>query len=133
KIAQAGNPERYWYRVGRAMMNYNTRNTVQNALNYHLAREKFEQGETGEMPAFDPTYEGFRGLFRQEFIASVHTQQYQVVLNTIDMLATKFGVKTMLDHSTFDGYKTAPLIVEHGDIATIVGPRELFFDRTQRR
>lgn len=133
KIAQAGNPERYWYRVGRAMMNYNTRNTVQNALDYHLAWENFEKGETGNMPEYDPTYENFRGLFRKEFIASVHTQQYQVVLNTIDMLGTKFGIETMLDHSTFDGYKTAPLILDHGGIATVVGPRALYLDRTQRR
>ena len=35
KIAQAGNPEWYWFGVGRSYMNYNTRQTLQKAKAYH--------------------------------------------------------------------------------------------------
>ncbi|MGI9013202.1 MAG: amidohydrolase family protein [Phycisphaerales bacterium] len=137
KIAQAGNPERYWYGVGRSMMNYNTRHTLMQALEYHQRWEAYEGGQSSEQPAFDPTYDDFRGLFRGEFVASVHTQQYQVVMTTLDMLASGkngFKLRTVLDHSTFDGFKTAPLVREMSDnVVTINGPRQFWFDRSQRR
>lgn len=135
KIAQAGNPERYWYGVGRTMMNYNTRQTLQKALKYHLAWEAFEKGQTKQRPAYDPIFHDFRGLFTREYVVSVHTQIYQVVMTTIDMLAVKFKLHTVLDHSEFDAWKLAPLILEVGEenIQTICGPRVLHFDQTQRR
>lgn len=133
KVAQAGNPEGYWYRVGRAMMNYNTRQTFLKAKAYHEAWTAFEAGK-GAKPRFNPIFDGFRGLFRREFVASVHTQIYQVVLTTTDMLANKLNVMTVLDHSEFDGWKTAPLQLELGPsrIRTICGPRSLHLDSTQR-
>lgn len=133
KIAQAGNPERYWWGVGRAMMNYNTRQTLEAAKRYHETWEAFEKGETTVKPAINTAYDDFRGLFRQEFIASVHTQQYQVVLTTIDMLARKLSIKTVLDHSEFDGWKTTPFLLETDNVETITGPRVYHYDRTQRR
>lgn len=133
KIAQAGNPERYWFRVGRSFMNYNTRQTLAAARKYHQAWLDFESGKTAQQPLFDPIYDPFRGLFRGEFIASMHTQQFQVVMMSILMIQGEFGIKTVLDHSTFDGYKNAPVLHEHEDIITIVGPRQLYFDGTQRR
>lgn len=133
KIAQAGNPERYWYGVGRMLMNYNTRQTMEKAKAYHEAWTRFEKGETSTEPVFDPMWNDFRLLFEKEYPASVHTQIYQVVMTTIDMLANKLDVPTMLDHSTFDGYKTAPLVVENGEIVTINGPRQLNYDRSQRK
>lgn len=133
KIAQAGNPESYWYRVGRAMMNYNTRQTLMKAKAYHDAWTAFEEGK-GAKPRFNPVFDDFRGLFRQEYVASVHTQQYQLVLTTTDMLAKKLKIRTALDHSTFDGWKTAPLQLEVGPdlVRTICGPRALYLDNTQR-
>ena len=86
----------------------------------------------GPAPERDLTWEDFRPLFRGEIPVTVHTQAYQVVLKTIVMLSDRFGFNVVLDHSTFDGYKTAPLVVERG-IPTIVGPRQFFFDRTTRR
>ena len=53
KIAQAGNPERYWYGVGRSFMYYNLRQTLHKALAYHQRWERYENGETTEKPEFD--------------------------------------------------------------------------------
>ncbi|MBL4844336.1 MAG: amidohydrolase family protein [Planctomycetes bacterium] len=137
KIAQAGNPERYWFGVGRSYMNYNLRQTLTKAKNYHEAHTRHEAAvkagkARGAGPAKNLVWEGFRGLFRKEFPASVHTQMYQVLAKTIRMLHDSFGIKVVLDHSTFDAYKNAPQIVEK-QIDTIVGPRQYFFDRTERR
>ncbi len=133
KIAQAGNPERYWFRVGRSFMNYNLRQTLQAARDYHQWWLDFESGKVKEQPLFDPIYDPFRGLFRGEFIASMHTQQYQVVMMTLMLVKGQFGIRTVLDHSTFDGYKNATLVIEGQDVITINGPRQLYFDGTQRR
>lgn len=137
KIAQAGNPEGYWYGVGRMFMNYNTRQTLEKARAYHEQWEAFEKNTPGaRQPQYDPIFDDFRGLFRREFPASVHTQIYQVVMTTVDMLAVKLGIFTMMDHSEFDGWKVAPLVLEAGEgknIMTIQGPRAFHYDRTQRK
>ena len=136
KVAQAGNPEGYFFggrRTGRSFMNYNTRQTLEKAKAYHDAWSAYEGGEAKEKPDVDPIFEGFRGLFDQEFVASVHTQGYQVMMTTVDMLSKKLGVRTVLDHCTFDGYKIARLIVDDPSVRVINGPRQLQFDRTQRK
>jgi imidazolonepropionase-like amidohydrolase len=135
KIAQAGNPERYWYGVGRSMMNYNTRRTLLQAMAYHERWVAYETGKVKEKPAFDPLYEDFRKLYTRELVVSVHTQIYQVVMTTVDMLAAKLKFRTVLDHSEFDAWKLARLIKEVGEdnIWTICGPRVLHMDNTQRR
>lgn len=133
KIAQAGNPERYFYGVGRSFMNFNTRQTLRKARDYHLARTAWEQGEIQEEPPKNLHWEEFRALFRRETVASVHTQIYQVLMTTVKMVAGEFGIRTVLDHSTFDAWKVAPLIKEDPTIYTINGPRQIHYDRTQRR
>ncbi len=132
KIAQAGNPERYWYGVGRSFMNYNTRQTLEKAKAYYEEWKAFESGETATEPPFDLFYDEFRGLFAHEYPVSVHTQIYQVVMTTVDMLANKMGVRTVLDHCTFDGFKTAPMAIE-ADVYAINGPRQYWLDRSQRK
>jgi len=135
KIAQAGNPERYWYGVGRTMMNYNTRRTMELARDYHESWKAWEAGDSTEEPAFSPIFDEFRGLFEREFIASVHTQQYQVVMTTLDMLTDRLGLRTVIAHGTFDAWKTVPLVLELGEenVQAVVGPRAYHFDRTQRK
>ncbi|MEE2882295.1 MAG: amidohydrolase family protein [Planctomycetota bacterium] len=133
KIAQAGNPERYFYGVGRSFMNFNTRQTLRKARDYHLARTAWEQGELKEEPPKDLHWEEFRPLFRRETVASIHTQIYQVLMTTVKMVAGEFGIRTVLDHSTFDAWKVAPLVLEDETIYTINGPRQIHYDRTQRR
>lgn len=132
KIAQAGNPERYWWRVGRMMMNYNTRQTLEKARDYAQAWEDFKSGKTGTEPEFNLCFDEFRGLFAHAFPVSVHTQIYQVVMTTVDMLGDKLGLRVVLDHSEFDAWKLAPLILRSkANIYTIQGPRQYHFDRTQ--
>lgn len=132
KIAQAGNPEWYFGGVGRTFMNWNTRQTLLKAKAYHDAWEAFEQGKTKQQPAFDPTFDGFRGLFRRDFPATAHTQQYQVLMTTVDMLVNKLGLWTVLDHSTFDAWKLGP-IVRDKDCWVIAGPRVFHFDQSAAR
>lgn len=133
KIAQAGNPERYFYGVGRSFMNFNTRQTLRKARDYHLARTAWEQGELAEEPPKDLHWEEFRALFRRETVASMHTQIYQVLMTSVKMIAGEFGIRTVLDHSTFDAWKVAPLVLEDETIYTINGPRQIHYDRTQRK
>jgi imidazolonepropionase-like amidohydrolase len=133
KIAQSGNPEWYFGGAYRAFMNWNTRQTLLKARAHHEQWEAFEKGETKTAPEFDPAFDKFRGLFRREFPVSVHTQLYQVVMTSIDMLGAKLKLWVVLDHSELDDvWKLAPLVVEH-KIWTIVGPRTLHFDRRERR
>lgn len=132
KIAQAGNPERYWTGVGRSFMYWNTRQTLQRALDYHLAWDAFEKGETTDKPDYDPFFDDFRGLFRRDYPVTVHTQGYQLLMTTLDMLATKFKLWTVTDHSEFDGWKTAALF-KRTDAWCIQGPRSYWFERTNRR
>lgn len=129
KIAQAGNPE--WYMGGntRSYMNWNTRQTLLKALAYHEQWLNFEQGKTQVKPEFDPTWDALRGLFRREFPASVHTQIYQVVMTTLEMLGREMKLWVVTDHSTFDGWKTAPLAIEVG-ASIVCGPRGFYYDRS---
>ncbi len=122
KIAQAGNPERYYFGVARSYMNFNLRQTLKKAQ-AHAA--KSDQG------APNATWDGFRGLFAKEFPVSVHTQIYQVFTKTLTMLHDEFGLWVMPDHSTFDSYKAAELVLER-DLHVIVGPRCFWMDPADR-
>jgi len=132
KIAQAGNPEWYWFGVGRSYMNYNIRQTMEKAKAYSDSWTAYERGKTSTKPDYNPIFDGFRGLFAGKFVVTVHTQIYQVVMTTIDMLQKKLGVRTVLDHSTFDGFKTAPMVLEQ-DMYTMNGPRQYWFDMSERK
>lgn len=132
KIAQAGNPEWYFGGNGRSFMNWNTRQTLLKARAYHEAWESYEQGRSKAKPEFDPIWDDFRGLFRREFPVTVHTQIYQVVMTSIEMLNKGLKLWIVLDHSSFDAWRTAPLILGT-DIWVICGPRTFFFDRTAAR
>ncbi|MFH2001952.1 MAG: hypothetical protein ABIK28_19910 [Planctomycetota bacterium] len=132
KMAQAGNPESYWYGVGRSFMNWNLRTTIEEVKRYHDKWSAYENGETKEEPEFDPAYDPIRGIFRNEYPTCMHTQAYQVCLATFKMMHDHFGFWTVPTHSTFDAYKLAPLARER-DIVIIAGPRNLCYDRTERR
>ncbi len=127
KIAQAGNPERWYFGSGRTYMNFNLRQTLQKARDYHEAWNAFEQGKTKERPAREAIWEDFRKLFSGEIPASVHTQMFQVVSKSMTMLNDEFGLDLMIDHGTFDGFKAGELAAER-DIDIMVGPRVWYMD-----
>lgn len=132
KIAQAGNPERYWFGPQRAYMNFNLRQTLQKAKNYHEAWLRWEKDPAANpKPRFSPIWDYYRKLFRGEVIVSVHTQMFQVFSMTITMLVDEFGLKAMPDHSDFDDYKATSLAVER-DIPVICGPRVWWMDGRDR-
>jgi imidazolonepropionase-like amidohydrolase len=121
KLAQAGNPERFLFGVGRAFMNWNTRNTFLRGLAYARAWKRHEAGE-GERPEVDLQFEIFRALESKLAQVSTHTQIYQVVLMTITMVRQELGLEVFIDHGTFDGWRAAALAEESG-VPAILGPR----------
>lgn len=125
KIAQAGNPERYGFGVGRAMMNWNTRDTLKKGIAWVNA---YRAGEA----EWDPKWANFEGLVDRTTPVSVHTQIYQVVMQTIVMQKQELGLAPFIDHGTFDGFKAGSLAVEAG-VPVMNGPREFWFDRSTAR
>lgn len=132
KISQAGNPERWWYRVGRFFMYWNLRTTLEELREYHDTWCAYEEGKIEEKPAYDRIKEPFRDLFRQKYVAVMHTQGYQLMMTTVTQLWDTLGIRTVMDHCTFDGYKTASLMAER-DVPIVAGPRNIWLDRHDRR
>ncbi|MBL8723815.1 MAG: amidohydrolase family protein [Planctomycetes bacterium] len=130
KIAQAGNPERGSGDLGTDMMGMSEgiRMTLLDGKRYWEQHEAWQQGR-GEKPKFDPTLELLRGLFRHEFPVSVHTQIYQVVLETLRLLRLELGLWTVVVHGEFDAYRLSGNALEAG-MPIAAGPRNYHFDRT---
>ena len=147
KVSQAGNPEWYFGGNGRSFMNWNLRQTIEKARAYCQKWQAYEQSRSGTAdtavaprPDFDPIWDGFRGVFNCSVPVTVHTQIYQVLLMTVDMFASKFGLWTVTEHSCFDAWKVGPVVREfqqdprpHAPLWIIQGPRQYHFDRTARR
>ena len=129
KIAQAGNPERYSGDLGATMMGMSEgiRMTLLDGKRYWEQYEAFQAGK-GEKPEFEPTLELLRGLFRQEYPVSVHTQIYQVVLQTLQQQRKELGLWTVIVHGTFDGYRLSQDALLAG-MPVCNGPRQYHFDR----
>jgi imidazolonepropionase-like amidohydrolase len=132
KISQAGNPERYWYGVGRSFMYWNLRTTLEEMKTYHDAWCAFEEGKSEEKPEYDRVRHKMRGLFRHEYSALIHTQGFQLIMNTMVQLWDNLGIFAVVGHGTFDGYKTAPMLAER-NFPVIAGPRNVSLDRQDRR
>ncbi|HEB52912.1 MAG TPA: hypothetical protein ENI87_06630, partial [bacterium] len=133
KIAQAGNPERGAGDLGSGMMGMSegVRMTLLDGKRYWEQMVRFEQGK-GEKPEFDPTLELVSGLFRHEYPVSVHTQIYQVVLQTMRELRLELGLWTVIVHGTFDGYRLSEDLLAAG-VPVSGGPRAYHFDRRTGR
>ena len=133
KIAQAGNPERGSGDLGTDMMGMSEgiRMTLLDGQRYWQQHEAWQQGKA-DQPKFDPTLELLRGLFRHEYPVSVHTQIYQVVLQTLQQLRRELGLWTVVVHGTFDGYRLSEDMLASG-VPIAGGPRQYYFDpRTGR-
>ncbi len=123
KLAQAGNPERYLFRVGRSFMNFNTRNTFVRGVAYAKKWEAYEEG-VGPRPEKDLQFEVFRHLRKGEAQVSTHTQMHQVVNKTVEMVAEEMGLPVYIDHGTFNGYMAAARAAKSG-VNAILGPRQI--------
>ena len=129
KIAQAGNPERRSGDLGMTRMGMNTglRMTLADGQRYNEEWEAFAAGK-GPKPKFHPELEYLRGLFRHEYPVAVHTQAYQVVLETLRELRQEFGLWTVIVHGTFDAYRLSGEAQTLG-VPVCNGPRQYQFDR----
>ncbi|MCA8974702.1 MAG: amidohydrolase family protein [Planctomycetes bacterium] len=133
KIAQAGNPERGSGDLGSGMMGMSDgiRQTLLRGRDYLARIQAAERGE-GDRPGYDPTLELVSGLFRHEFPVSVHTQIYQVVLQTLQELRLELGLWTVIVHGTFDGYRLSEDMMRAG-VPVANGPRQYHFDSSTGR
>ncbi len=133
KIAQAGNPERRSGDLGATNMGMNQglRMTLKRGWDYYRAWEDFDAGE-GPKPRLRPDLEYLRGLFRHEYPVTVHTQMYQVVLETLRELRLEFDLWTVIDHGTFNAYRLSGEAQKIG-VPVCNGPRQYQFDRQTSR
>lgn len=123
KLAQAGNPERWVIGPGRSFMNWNTRNTFNRGVAYAKRWGDYKKNG-GPKPDRDPQLEIFRHLVEGTAQVSTHTQIYQVVAMTIQMVAKDLGLPVFIDHGTFDGWRAGGLAQEAG-VPAILGPRSV--------
>ncbi len=129
KIAQAGNPERRAGDLGSTVvgMNQGLRFALQRGKRYHDEWVAWEAG-TGPKPEKQLDLEYLRGLFRHEYPVSVHTQIYQVVLETIRELRMELDLWTVIVHGTFDAYRLSE-DARNAGVPVANGPRQYQFDR----
>lgn len=129
KIAQAGNPERGSGDLGSGMMGMSEgiRMTLLDGKVYYDQMLAFEAGK-GPKPKFNQTLELISGLFRHEYPLSVHTQIYQVVLQTLQELRLELGIWTVIVHGTFDGFRLSEDLLAAG-LPVSGGPRCYHYDR----
>lgn len=130
KIAQAGNPERRTgdMGAGRIGMNFGLRQALLRGKAYYQLWEDYDAGKSDEKPKKDPALEYLRGLFRHEYPVSVHTQAYQVCLETIRELHDELGLWVFIDHGSFDAFKLSEIALTHG-VPVANGPRMYQMDR----
>ena len=129
KVAQGDNPKRWGYGMQRTMMNHHIRLTLRKGKAYAQRWEAFERGE-GERPERHLELDIFRELEAKRTQISTHTQYYQVVLASLNILRGEFGFDAYIDHGSFDSWPLGQIAEEMG-VAAILGPREVLFPRTR--
>jgi len=129
KVAQGDNPKRWGYGMQRTMMNHHIRVTLRKGKAYAKRWEAYERGE-GERPKRHLHLDIFRDLHAKRTQISTHTQYYQVVLASLNILTGEFGFDAYIDHGSFDSWPLAQIAEELG-VAAILGPREVLWPRSQ--
>ena len=109
--------------VGKSVENYNLRAMFRRGAAYAKSWADHEAGK-GPEPELKLELELFRQLATGEVPVSVHTQLYQVVLETLTMIKGEFGLNVFCDHSTIGGWAAAPIAAKMG-VPAIVGPRQV--------
>lgn len=129
KIAQWGNPERRDGTLGsgRMGMNWIIRDQLEEGRKYVEAWDRYESGEASERPETDLRLEYFKPLFRREIPVLVHTQGYQGIQATLEMLNDAMNLRFVIGHGTFEGYLISEEINKRG-IPVIAGPRGFRYD-----
>ena len=130
KVAQGDNPTRWGYGMGRLLMNWTLRRTFDKGLVYARAWEAFEGG-IGPKPEMNLQLEIFRHLYTRATQISTHTQYYQLVMMSIQMLAVDYPFDAFIDHGSFDSYLNADRADAAG-VAAILGPRQVMYPRPPR-
>jgi len=121
KVAQWGNPESWGPGVGKSFENWTIGDTFERGLGYAQRWAEYEKSG-GEEPLVNPQWEIFRHLLAKNTQASVHTQMYQVVLQTIMQLKGEFGIDVYIDHGSVGAWRTGDIAQKMG-VPAIVGPR----------
>jgi hypothetical protein len=121
KIAQWGNPERWMIQPGKTFENYTIREILTRGRAYGKRWMAHADGKAPK-PRFDPQLEVFEELVPGRAQIAVHTQIYQVVLATLDIIKREMEFDVFLDHSEFDAWILAPIAKKLG-VAAIIGPR----------
>jgi hypothetical protein len=120
KIAQGDNPTRWAFGMGRILMNFHIRSTLRRGLAYAKSWEAYEAG-AGPRPDREIELDIFRPLYRRTTQISTHTQDYQVVLATLNILGREFPYDAYIDHGSFDSWELGGIAEEIG-VAAILGP-----------
>ncbi len=125
KVAQGGNnPRRREGGIGLGPMGmcWLLRETLKDGRDYAAEWDAWGSGDRAERPEMDASLHYMRGLFDKTVPVALHSQRFRTVQMTARMMVDEFDLWTILDHSTFDGWKNAPLYVER-DLYVIHGPR----------
>ncbi len=129
KVAQAWNPERRSGDLGQSRMGmwWALRHLLDRAKNYNDAMTAFEKGTTKIKPEGQPDLELMRGLFQHKYPVIIHTADARDVMGTVRMFHDEYGLKMIVSHGEFGGYKVAEEIAKRGLHANI-GPRLYDYD-----
>lgn len=123
KLAQAGNPERFAFGVNRSFMNWHTRETLERGIAYAKTWQDYADGK-GPKPEVNIQFEIFRWLVPKIAQVSAHTQIYQVVSESIDMLIEELDLPLFIDHGTIGAWKLASRVKDL-QVAAQLGPRNV--------
>ncbi|MBI2901857.1 MAG: amidohydrolase family protein [Planctomycetes bacterium] len=125
KIAHSGNnPRRSGGDLGTSRMGlwWAMRRALGRAKAYHEAWTNFEKGRTRVRPARQPDLDLMRGLFEGKYPVIVHTVDAGGVMGTARILGDEYGLRVIVSHGEFGGYRVAPEMARRG-LHCNIGPR----------
>jgi imidazolonepropionase-like amidohydrolase len=129
KVAQAWNPERRGGDLGASRMGmwWGLRKLLDRAKQHHEALLSFEKGLTKVRPEAQPDLDLMRGLFQHKYPVIIHTADARDVMGTVRMFHDEYGLKMIVSHGEFGGFKVAEEIAKR-DLPANIGPRLYDYD-----
>lgn len=119
KVAQTHNPER-WADLG----------GTRAGLSWTLEKVNDQAVAALEQGRFDPRLENLVRVHAGELPVLIHCAAGDGVGNTVRMWRIRYQTKSVLSHGSFDGYKLADFVAEHG-MPVNHGPRTADFYSTR--